>query len=192
MTRHENMTRGTGAGLRAAALAAAAVAFLALTCGAQTGKPDFTGHWILDKDQSKLANADDITGITLDIKHAEPKIGVKRRIELTGGSGRNAFVVMTDGKWISDAEIEKDEEPAPAEGQGFVGYVGSSESKTRALWDGAKLVVNSVTKLAEDGSVIEKDSVYSLSADGKTLAIESVRRGGPQGEVKQTEIYRKQ
>ncbi len=193
MTRHKHSRERdvivvAGSSRHAVSLAAIINAFLALTCFAQTAKPDFTGHWVLDKEQSTLANPDAVVGITIDIKHAEPKIAIKRIMELSMGQGRSSIVVTTDGKWISDADMEKDEEPVPA----GLTAVSGGESKTRAQWDGAKLVVNSVMTMEQDGATIEKDAVYSLSPDGKTLTIASVRRGGPQGEVKQTEIYRKQ
>ncbi len=193
MTRHKHSQKRdviavAGSSRRAVSLAAIIIAFIALTCFAQTTRPNFTGHWVLDKEQSKLANPDAVVGITIDIKHAEPKIAIKRTMELSMGQGRSSIVVTTDGKWISDADMEKDAEPAP---QGDAMF-SSGASKTRASWDGEKLVVNTVMTPEQGGPPIEKDAVYSLSPDGKTLTIESVRRGGPQGEVKSTEVYRKQ
>ena len=67
------------------------------------------------------------------------------------------------------------------------------ETKSKAKWDGATLVIESVTNVTGpngDMQVTSKE-VRSLSADGKTMTVVSSRMG-PNGETTRKTVYDKQ
>ena len=167
-----------------------------LTAALQASKPDFSGHWSLDISASQVPNLGDIESKKLTVKHQEPKIQIVSRTVLTMGSGANVLSAVTDGVERESTGNEEEEkalqEEAEQSGRYTVGgTAGSSKTRVKALWNGERLVIASTMIDDENGVTIEKEQTWTLSPDGRTLTVEFVRKGGPGGETKGTEVYRK-
>lgn len=167
--------------MRTVVLTAAVAAAIVLACGAQTAKSDFSGKWALDKDASKGERLSSWDSAERLVEQNGSNIKASQEVTFDSGKGRRAFAAVIDGDWHDDVP------EAPAEGQGYT-YSGG-KSRTRAEWNGDKLVVNSETE-SEDGTTVRTET-WSLSPDGGTLTIEVLRKGGDGGEETSTEVYRK-
>jgi hypothetical protein len=160
-----------------------------LTAAPQASRPDFSGRWSLDKDASRMPGLGDIESKDMTVEHKEPKIRIRVRVLLAMGSGSSFLAAVTDGV---ERENEEDDAPAEeAEGAGQFTVGGASSTKIKALWNGDRLAIATATVDSEAGSTFEKEQVWTLSPDGRTLTVESVQKGGPAGEVKANEVYRR-
>jgi hypothetical protein len=152
-----------------------AVVALAVGLAAQ-GAPNFSGTWALDQAKSQM-----------------PQMGGGR-----GGPGGGGGP-MTITQTAADLTIERQggqgvmKTAYKLDGSESVNTTGRGESKSTCKWDGAKLVVKTVSSFQgpQGAMTMESTAVYSLSADGKVLTVEQTRQS-PQGEVKSTMVYNKQ
>ena len=153
----------------------AMVAALVATAAAQ-GKPDFSGSWTFDEAKSDPAPARAGGGggggggrgggrmggapaTAMTIKQTPAELSIDR----TTAQGAQTAVYKLDG----------------TESQNTIG-MGPATSK--AMWDGAKLVITTNQTVQGRGGEITIDSKDIYTVDGKTLTIETTRTtpGGAQ------------
>ena len=147
---------------------------------AQSEKSNFSGTWKLDKEKSVLGGGGGEGGgrrmggmfDSLVIEHNEPKLIIKRKMNLPGGEERTMELkYTTDGKKNNN--------------EGFGGMI--SQSKTH--WDDGKLITES--SMETPMGTRETKEVRSLSADGMTMTVEMTTKGG-RGEGTRTLVFNKQ
>lgn len=139
-------------------LASAVVGFFALSpaigYGADRLAADFSGRWKMDPARSESAHqAVPVKAITLEITQTAKEL----IIETTTGSGQNAGQTETLSYKLDGSENTIS--------------TGSGESvKTRARWDGARLVTETVRNI--NGAAVTILHVLSVDAGGKQLTID--------------------
>jgi hypothetical protein len=146
------------------ALAAAIV--LPFTARAQA-KPDFTGTWTLDAAKSDAPGRGGRGG-------AQGPITVTQDANtLTQKRGEQTLVYKLDGSESSN-EVQ---------GRGGVQTV-----KSKAKWEGAKLVIESTREI--QGFALTTKEERTLSADGKEMTIQ-ITASTPQGDINNKQVYTK-
>jgi hypothetical protein len=135
---------------RALALALVAAIVLPFTARAQT-KTDFSGSW------------------TLDATKSDPGRG--------GGGGRGPAGPVVIKQTPSEIAIgtatyklDGSESVNQMQGRG-----GTTEAKSKAHWDGAKLVIETTRDMG--GNAVTSTEIRSLSADGKEMTVETSFNG---------------
>jgi hypothetical protein len=128
---------------------------------AQSAKPNFSGKWILDQENSNLgANAKMIQKrqsiITLEVLHIDPQLVIISKNEFQGKVAIHEMKHMTDGKPYSNI--------------GDQGTVINSKSH----WEGNILVIESSHE--SKSGLRQTAERYSLSADGKVFTLESLKK----------------
>lgn len=152
--------------IKQAALTLASLLMCLNAARAQNEKPNFSGSWKLDKQQSELGTDERDVGRfrggtfdSLVIEHKEPKLTIKRKMHLPSGEERTAEL-----KYTTDGESNTNE--------GFRGMT----SKSKTHWEEEKLITEST--METQMGIIETKEVRSLSADGKTMTVEMTTKGG--------------
>ena len=115
----------------------------------QGNKPDFSGHWVLDKAQSDLGPGPKVDDVTEDIQHHEPVLIITTIAKDAGGENKRTVRYTTDG--------------APNTNQ-----AAGHEMKTTTRWEGDTLVT-----VVRDEAGLELTESRSLSNDGKTQTVET-------------------
>lgn len=148
-----------------------AVAVLgALLCPAQDAKPNFTGKWVLDIPKSEFGVLPAPASRSDVIDHQDPKL--KLTVTTKGPQGERT----TELNYTTD-------------GQENTNTVGGREIKSRARWDGKRLITEA--KLEVQGNSIELKDVWELGEEGKILTL-SRELKSPQGETSQKLIFNKE
>jgi hypothetical protein len=142
------------------AVALAALVALPAATWAQA-KPDFSGSWTMDPAKSDPAPARGGGGgggrgggrgggvaMQITIKQTPAQLTIDRSM----GQATQTVVYKLDGSESTNA-------------------MGQGESKSKATWDGSKLVVT--TTLEFNGNTVESKDVYSM--DGGSLVLETTR-----------------
>lgn len=148
---------------RLAVLVVAVMTVMAGLAFAQA-KPDFSGTWVLDE-----AKSDPMGG---------PGGGRGPAGPMTITQTADEFVTETTrGEMVMKQTVKLD-------GTETVNQMGPMQAKTKAQWDGRKLVVT----MSGEGpnGPMERKSTYSLSEDGKVL---TVTMTSPRGDMKR--VYNK-
>jgi hypothetical protein len=119
--------------------------------------PNFSGHWKLNAEKSKLD--DPYLGLQEDrtIEHKDPELIVNVKDVQDGEEDTNTATFRTDGKETRS-------------------YVDGDPQFTTAHWDGDALVVDS--KLISDTDTTDFHDRWTLSADGKVLTITRKQKTG--------------
>ena len=128
--------------------------------------PDFTGHWILNLDQSKFGKMQKPNGMVLEATRIGATLHAVQTMDTPGGP------ITTESNWIPDSQ----EHDTP----------GANGGKTVTKWEGNILYSE---RRSSDGMFQEK-TWLSLSKDGKT-ATEKVWTRGPEGAELRTLIWQK-
>ncbi len=135
---------------------AGAMILIALTFAspmAQTRKPDFSGHWELEKAHSVVVSPDKLQAgrILQTVVHREPKLNVTRITIDDQGEKRLDFQLETNGA----KKVNKVED---------------HDLSFISRWQGGRLITIIRQVGAEDFGEIREQ--WSLSRDGNTLTIE--------------------
>ena len=160
---------------RALIVAMAAVAIVALpVASAAQGKPDFSGKWTLDEAKSDPAPAGGGgrggamgSAASMTIKQTATQLTVDRVM----GQGAQTAVYKLDG---SES----------------VNQMGMGQAKSKASWDGSRLVIaTSMTMSTPNGEMtMDSKEIYSLGAG--VLTIETTRNT-PMGSQTRKLVYTK-
>lgn len=132
-------------------------------------KPDYSGHWVVDLAKSDFGMMPPPSKMERDIEHKDPDMSIKSLQVGERGEIKTESKYTTDGK---EATIK----------------MRNREAKVKAIWDGAKLKVNS--RIEFNGSEITQDETWIISEDGKTLTIENAIKA-PQGEFTTKSVFTK-
>ena len=115
----------------------------------QEAKPDFSGHWQLDKEKSDFGSLPPLEDVTEDIDHHEPTLLITTVTKTPGGEMKRSVKYTTD-------DVEN------------TNTVAGHTMKTKTHWEGASLVT-----VIRDENGLQITEVRSLSKDGKTQTIAS-------------------
>jgi len=107
-------------------------------------KPDFSGDWKMDADKSTFGPLPPPSSLTSKIDHKDPDLSI---VTIQNDQSQS-FKYSTDGKETTNS-------------------MQGNEMKSKAVWEGKTLVVNS--SLDAGGAQVKLISKYTLSDDGKTL-----------------------
>jgi hypothetical protein len=144
---------------RLAVIAVAAAVVLPFAARAQT-RPDFSGTWTLNTEKSDPPPQ----GRGGRGGAAGPQTVKQDPAALTVQSeGRGGPVTMT-------YKLDGSESVNQVQGRG-----GMSEAKSKAHWDGSKLVIETTREVG--GNTVTTTETRSLSADGKEMTIETAFNG---------------
>lgn len=116
---------------------------------AQNAKPDFSGHWVLDKTKSDFGQGPQPDDMSEVIEHHEPKLVITTTTTQGGAENTRSVRYTTD-----DAENTN--------------MVAGHEMKTKTHWDG-----NSLVTVVRDEAGLQLTEVRALSKDGKTQTVET-------------------
>ena len=133
------------------------------------GKPDYSGHWVIDLAKSDFGMMPPPDKMERDIDHKDPQLAIKTLQK----SERGEFT--TDSKYTTD-------------GNEATIQVRGRDAKVIAKWVAGKLEVN--TKSEFNGMEFTQNETWTLSSDGKTLTIDNVIKA-PQGEFAVKSIFTK-
>lgn len=134
---------------------------VARSLAAQAGKPDLSGHWIMDQDKSELGTKMRAGGYyeEMVITHREPMIRIDYRLRFNGETIQTVYDLTTDG---SETRTKTP--------------IGEEFSVTR--WEGVHLVTDSRMPGAESDTT---RIVRFLSDDGKFLCVRFQKRSRKPG-----------
>ena len=132
-------------------------------------KPDYSGHWVVDLAKSDFGMMPPPSKMERDIEHKDPDMSIKSLQVGERGEMKTESKYTTDGK---EATIK----------------IRNREAKVKAIWDGAKLKVNSKSEF--NGNEFTQQETWTLSEDGKTLTIENAIKA-PQGEFTTKSVFTK-
>ncbi|HEU5219745.1 MAG TPA: hypothetical protein VFU23_13890 [Gemmatimonadales bacterium] len=158
--------------LTVAALLASAV----LSPVAAQGKPDFSGSWKVNTEKSDPMGGGMGGG---------------------GGGGAAATITITQSATKLTVETHRGEQVTTAtynlDGSESVNTTQRGESKSKATWDGASLVINSESSFTgpNGAMTVTSKEVRTLSADGKTMTVVRTSQT-PNGEMTRKTVYDKQ
>ena len=124
---------------------------------AASGKPDFSGTWVLNLEKSRLDPRMHVEMGTITIDHREPQFHFHRLFVTAGKNDEFSYALTTDGK----------ETVAEEKGQTVHSHL---------YWDGDVLVY-SVLMVRQDGRQATNIVRYSLRDGGKTIVAEEKFRG---------------
>lgn len=149
----------------------------------RSDRPDFSGTWVLDKDKSKLADADPLRkggDQTLTITQQEPEVKIVQKSVLPGRERTREFVYYTDGRGESNANRHSYEVYS-------VGSAAKPESggedkiRSKTTWEGNKIVSRYRTYVATRRTgmmIVDGIEFWSLSKDSNTLTHTTVLSSG--------------
>ena len=142
----------------------------ASTMAIAADKPDFSGNWKIDLDKSSFGMMPPPTSMSSKITHKDPELVVENTQDGPQGVQTNTAKYSTDGKETTNSMM-------------------GTDVKSKAVWDGKTLVVNS--SLDAGGAQVKLVTGYSLSDDGKTLT-SALNISAPQGDFEMTMVFAKQ
>jgi hypothetical protein len=122
---------------------------LVLSANAQTTKPNFSGHWVLDKTKSDFGAGPHPLDVTEDIDHQEPKLVITTTTKQADGEDKRSVKYTTD-----DTENTN--------------LAGGHEMKTKSHWEGSDLVT-----VVRGDNGLQLREVRKLSKDGRTQTVET-------------------
>ena len=151
---------------------------VALTCGAQSARPDLNGKWTLDKSASRSADSDKWVSAERIIEQNTEKIICATTISMDGGECLQSFSEPTDGTWRANGQSV----PVGPDGPSGLG----NKPMTKVEWADGKLLVQYKSAMEE------QRETWTLSPDGRTLTIVILHKVPGGNETASTEVYRKQ
>ena len=143
---------------RIAILALSAAVVIPFTARAQT-KPDFSGTWTMDaakSDPAPQGRGGGGGGGSQTIKQTAAELSVQTQ----GRQGPQTMTYKLDGSESSNEQM---------------GRGGAVTVKSKAKWDGSKLVIESTRDMG--GQSVTTTETRSLSADGKEMTVETSFNG---------------
>ena len=145
---------------RFAVLAIAAAVVLPFTARAQS-KADFSGTWTLNAEKSDpppqgRGGGGGMAGAPVTIKQTGSMLTIDSQ-------GRGGPVTM-------NYKLDGSESTNQVQGRG-----GATEAKSKAHWDGAKLVIETTREVG--GNTVTTTETRSLSADGREMTVETSFNG---------------
>ena len=143
---------------RIAILALSAAVVIPFTARAQT-KPDFSGTWTMDAAKSDTApqgRGGGGGGGSQTIKQTAAELSVQTQ----GRQGPQTMTYKLDGSESSNEQM---------------GRGGAVTVKSKAKWDGSKLVIESTRDMG--GQSVTTTETRSLSGDGKEMTVETSFNG---------------
>jgi len=146
VNKHE-WTKNAVRGVLLVVLAMLVLSYQATFC--QDAKPDFSGHWKLDKSKSDFGQGPQPDEVTEIIDHHEPTLVVSTTTTQSGREDKRSVRYTTD-----DAEN--------------INMVAGHTMKTKTHWDGDSLVT-----VVRDERGLQLTEVRTLSKDGKTETVET-------------------
>lgn len=162
-------------------------------------KPDFSGTWVLDREQSDSppvgrgggggrgggSEGEARPQVTLVIAQSGKIVNITRKMAV-GGQER-----LLELKYTTDDAPNTN--PAGLGGPGMGGR-GARDVVSKTRWDGNRLVTEwSQTRESPDGEIrISTKVVRSLSADRKILTEETTTSGSPRGDMTRKMVYNRQ
>ena len=150
-------------------LALTAAAVLPFVARAQS-KPDFSGTWTLDASKSDAPmGRGGLGGAAV----AGPMTIMQTAAEITIVRGPQTLKYKLDGSESTNQ---------------MMGRGGAQDVKSKARWDGARLVVETTRDFG--GMSITTKETRSLSADGKEMTIENAI-STPQGDMNSKQVFTK-
>lgn len=127
----------------------ATLVLLAQAAFSQDAKPNFSGHWKLDKSKSDFGSGPQPDEVIEVIDHHEPTLVVNTTTTQAGHEEKRSVRYTTD-----DAENTN--------------VVGGHTMKTKTHWEG-----NSLVTVVRDEGGLQLTEVRTISKDGKTQTIET-------------------
>jgi hypothetical protein len=149
-------------------LLACAVAVILPVAARAQGKTDFSGTWTLDASKSDAPAGRGGRGAA-----AGPMTIVQDAATLTQKRGEQTLTYKLDGSESTNQ---------------MMGRGGAMDVKSKAHWDGAKLVIETTRDMG--GMAMTSKEVRSLSADGKEMTIETTA-SMPQGDMSNKQVFTK-
>jgi len=126
-----------------------------LLCLAATvaARPNFTGKWKLDHEKSYMGPLEDLTMVTRDIRHDDPRLIIN--VETTSAKGKQSgeMLFLTQGEEATNT-------------------VSGVESTGHVMWLGDHLLMKTTRNWAGQPTTLVE--LWTLSEDGKTLRIDAV------------------
>jgi hypothetical protein len=138
---------------------AGAIVFALLLAVAASGqeKPDFSGDWIFNPQESKLEIKIKIARASFTIDHKEPNFHFSRVFVIDGKQDALSYTMTTDGREVVRKQAD-------------------GTTYSRLYWDGDGLVFDTRIML-NDGREAINIVRYSLRDGGKTFVAEEKFRG---------------
>jgi hypothetical protein len=139
-------------------------------CSLLLAAPDFSGKWVLNKDQSTMRTRDgEKPDITLTIEQTGDTLKVKQESSIEFMNREYSYNVNGETQEVAGR--------------------GGRMSKVTPKWEGDTLVVTTVRE-GQQGSMTSTER-WQLSSDGKTLTIDG-KNQSPRGEFESKMVYQKQ
>lgn len=130
------------------------IATLAVLASPAAATPNFSGHWKLNAEKSKL---DEPYQEERTIEHQDPELTVSSKATADGEEEESTIKYRTDGKQTRN-------------------MIDGDPLFTTAHWDGDVLVFDS--ELISDTDTTETHDRWTLSADGKHLTVSRKQKVG--------------
>lgn len=130
----------------------AAILLLCLAASA-SARPNFSGKWSLDSEQSYLGPLAEITVLIRDVRHDDPRLIIK--VESDGPKGKRAGEM----RFVTQREETTN-------------TIGGVETTGYVMWLGDHLLMK--TTRDQEGVSMTLEELWTLSEDGKTLRIDAV------------------
>ncbi len=132
--------------------------------------PDWSGTWKLDTSKSDFGQFPGPDAQTDVWTHKDPKINIKSAVKGGPQGDRNVELNYT------------------TDGSESTNKMGPMDVKTKAKWEGKKLVMHSTADM--QGNAITIDATYEVSEDGKTMTV-TRNIDSPMGAMTQKMLYTK-
>jgi len=148
------------------------LAFLVViaVCSLVLAAPDFSGKWVLNKDQSTMRTRDgEKPDITMTIEQTAETLKVKQESSVEFMNREYSYKLNGETQEVAGR--------------------GGRASKVTPKWEGDVLVVTTVRE-GQQGTMTSTER-WQLSADGKTLTIDGKNQSS-RGEFESKMIYQKQ
>ncbi len=147
------------------------VVVLALSCLVVTAAPNFSGKWVLNKDQSEVRTRDgEKPDVTMTVEQTAEALNVKQ--ESSSQFMNREYNLKLNGQ------------PQEIAGRG------GRNSTYTPTWENEVLVITRVRE-NQQGEKMTSTEKWQLSADGKTLTIAS-KTPTPDGERESKMVFQKQ
>ncbi len=139
-------------------------------CSLVLSAPDFSGKWVLNKDQSTMRTRDgEKPDITMTIEQTGDTLKVKQESPVEFMNREYSYKLNGETQEVAGR--------------------GGRTSKVTPKWEGDVLVVTSVRE-GQQGAMTSTER-WQLSADGKTLTIDGKNQSS-RGEFESKMVYQKQ
>lgn len=143
------------------------VTVLALVCAgtALAQRPDFTGKWVADLEQSNFGTLASPEHFVRTIRQEDPYLTVAVHLREKTGETRGELRFTTDGE-------ESVNEVDGREVKGYARRIGDHILvHTRRMQNGVEMTIDELWSLAADGNTLTIDAVVSTPLGGQDLKV---------------------